>query len=163
MDFRNATRTLNDIAEEVTSEQGGQALKLALERVKRLEQFHTFMVEQAAKGFKSAAGWSVTSADKKTIGINGRKLQWLDMYTKPEYTRHLVELIQGFILSPTATKNMKLRERTQAMTNASLFLFTFFKENASARKMAADMAAKAAEEFDLDADSIKQLVPEAFE
>ena len=163
MDFRNATRALNDIAEEITSEQGGQALKLALERVKRLEQFHAFMVEQAAKGFKAAGGWSVTSADKKTIGINGRKLQWLDMYTKPEYTRHLVELIQGFILSPNAVKNMKLRERTQAMTNASLFLFTFFKENASARKMAADMAAKAAEEFDLDADSIKQLVPEAFE
>ncbi|MBP5319977.1 MAG: protein kinase [Kiritimatiellae bacterium] len=163
LDFRNAARTLNDLADEVTGESALQALKIAQERVNRLEQFHTFLVEQTEKGYKVPAGWSVTSADKRNIVVNGHKLPWTDLYTKPEHTRRLVELINGLILSPTATKNMKLRERTQAMTNASLFLFTFYKDNASAKKMASDLATKAAEAFDLDADLIKQLVPEAFE
>ena len=61
-----------------------------------------------------------------------------------------------------ATKNLKLREKTKLMTNASLCLALFYKEIPSAQELAKTLATSAAKQFEADADSIKQLLPAFF-
>jgi serine/threonine protein kinase len=160
LDFRNASRVLKDLDEEITTEKGKDALVTARERVNRIEKFHEFMVEHA-KGFKSPRGWTITDADKRSMTVGGQKIPWAEVYSKQ--ARVVAEMIQGLINSPEAAKAMKLRERTQIMTDTALFLTVFYKDSEGSQTLAKSLATEAAKLFDLDADIIKQLLPKAFE
>lgn len=161
LDFRNASRILKNLAEELKTDEGRDFLVTARERVNRLQDFHEFMVASCKEGYKSAKGWATTAADKRSLMVGGQRTPWLEVYTKRAGV--VMELINGLIDSDAARKKMKLREHSRAMTNAALFLRTFYRDNSSAQKRAADLVTKAAEEFELDADLMKQLIPEAFE
>ena len=151
---------MSEAGDEFSSAEGKAALAIARSRVSRLEAFHNYIVECCNKGYKSSKGWTVDKADKRTVTVNKRPLSWTEVYTKQ--MAMVSELIFSFVRDTRATKDMKLRERSRRATDAALFLCTFYPDNASAKKLAYGMAVKAAEEFEPDADTIKQLIPEAF-
>ncbi len=160
LQFREAIRVLKDLTEEMTTQEAKDAVALALERVNRIKDFHTYLVEKVP-GFKAARGWAVDSADQKNLSVGGRKILWTEVYAS--HLEIVAELINGLVMDEKATKDMRLREKTRLMTNASLCLAFFYKEVPSAQERAKTLATSAAQQFDVDADSIKQLVPEFFQ
>lgn len=160
LEFRGAARALKDMRDGLETKGGLDALEVAEERVKRVKEFHEYMVKNVP-GFKSARGWSVESADNKTMSVANRKIPWTEVYEK---RMDIVgELINGMVIDPQATKDLRLRERTRLMTNAALCLNVFYKDVASAQERAKTLAHDAAQQFDMDADIIRKLLPEFFE
>jgi hypothetical protein len=160
LQFREAIRVIKELTEELTTTEAKDAAALALERVNRVKDFHTFLVEKVP-GFKAARGWAVDSADQKNLSVGGKKIAWVEVYASR--LEIVGELIKGLVMDEKATKDMRLREKTRLMTNAALCLSLFYKEIPSAQELAKTLATQAAQQFDVDADSIKQLVPEFFQ
>ena len=159
LQFRDALRALKDLTDGLETKGGLDEQVLAEDRVNRVKEFHSFLVEKST-GFKSSVGWSVEAADQKSLTVSGKKIPWVDVYaTQPRVIR---ELIDGMIMSEQANKNLRLREKTRLMTNAALCLSLFYKDMASAQEFAKQLATSAAQQFDADADTIKQLLPEFF-
>jgi hypothetical protein len=159
LQFRDALRTFKDLTEELETKGGLDALAVAEERVTRVKDFHTYLVEKVP-GFKSSRGWSVEAADQKNMTVTGKKIPWVDVYaTRLDI---VAELVNGLVKDEQATKALRLREKTRLMTNAALCLTLFYKEMASAQEFAKQLATSAAQQFDVDADSIKQLLPDFF-
>jgi hypothetical protein len=159
LQFREAIRMLKELADELTTQEGKDAAALALERVNRVKDFHTYLVEKVP-GFKASRGWSIDSADQKNLSVGGKKIAWVEVYASR--VDIVGTLINEMVMDEKATKDMRLREKTRLMTNASLCLALFYKEIPSAQERAKKLANDAAQQFDVDADSIKQLVPEFF-
>ena len=160
LQFRDVVRTLKELADEVQTQEAKDAVALALERVNRVKDFHTYLVEKVP-GFKSARGWSIDSADQKNLSVGGKKILWTEVYASR--LDIVAEMINGLVMDEKATKDLRLREKTRLMTNASLCLALFYKEVPSAQERAKKLANDAAQQFDVDADSIKQLLPEFFQ
>jgi hypothetical protein len=133
---------------------------VALDRINRIKDFHAYLVEKVP-GYKAARGWSIDSADPKALSVGGHKIQWTEVYEKR--LDIVGELVNGLVMDPAATKNLRLREKTRLMTNAALCLNLFYKEVPSAQERAKTLANEAAKQFDVDADIIKQLLPEFFQ
>jgi len=159
LQFREALRMLKDISDGLETKEGMDALNVATERVNRVKDFHTYLVEKVP-GFKSARGWSVDSADQKALSVAGKKVQWVEVYASR--LDIVAELINGLVMDEQATKSLKLRDKTRLMTNASLCLALFYRDMPSAQERAKQLATLAAKQFELDADSIKQLLPTFF-
>lgn len=159
LQFREATRAIKLVADEMETDEGKLAAAIALERVNRVKDFHTYLVEKVV-GFKSSRGWSIDGADHRNLSVAGRKIPWTEVFEKR--MEIVGELVMGLVLDDQATKAMRLREKTRLMTNASLCLNLFYKSVPSAQELAKRLANDAAQQFDVDADSIKQLLPEFF-
>ena len=159
LQFREALRMLKDISDGLETKEGIDALNLATERINRVKEFHTNLVEKVA-GFKSARGWSVDSADQKVLSVAGKKVQWVEVYASR--LDIVAELINGLVMDEQATKSLRLREKARLMTNASLCLALFYKDMPSAQERAKTLAISAVKQFEADADSIKQLLPAFF-
>ena len=159
LQFREALRMLKDISDGLETKEGMDALNVATERVNRVKDFHMYLVEKVP-GFKSARGWSVDSADQKALSVAGKKVQWVEVYASR--LDIVAELINGLVMDEQATKSLKLRDKTRLMTNASLCLALFYRDMPSAQERAKQLATLAAKQFELDADSIKQLLPTFF-
>ena len=159
LQFREALRMLKDISDGLETKEGMDALNLATERINRVKDFHAYLVEKVP-GFKSARGWAVDSADQKVLSVAGKKVQWVEVYASR--LEIVGELIKGLVMDEQATKNLKLREKTKLMTNAALCLALFYKDMPSAQELAKTLATSAAKQFEVDADSIKQLLPGFF-
>ncbi len=159
LQFREAARALKDLTDGLETKGGLDELALAEERVNRVKEFHAYLVEKVP-GFKSSRGWSIESADKDNLSVAGKKIQWVDVYaTRLDI---VAELINGLVMDEKAIKGLGLRQKTRLMTNASLCLALFYKDMPSAQEKAKQLAAKAALDFEADADSIKQLLPAFF-
>jgi len=159
LQFRDAGRALKDLTDDLETKSGLDALATAQERVTRLEAFHKYLVDKAV-GYKSSRGWSIEAADAKTLTVANKKIAWVDVFgSRPEI---VAELINGLVMDDQATKNMRLREKTTLMTNAALCLSLFYKDMPSAVERAKQLAVKAAQDFDADADVIKRLLPTFF-
>ena len=159
LQFREAIGVLKVLKEELATDEAKVTLAVALDRVNRLKEFHAFLVEKV-KGFKSARGWAVDSADLKTLSVGGIKIPWVDVYTKrPEI---IGEFINELVRSEKATQSMKLSEKAKVMTHAALCLNLFYKDVPSAQELAKQLALSAAQQFDVEADTIKQLLPHFF-
>lgn len=159
LQFREATRALKDLTDGLETKGGLDALAVAEERITRVKDFHDYLVAKVP-GFKSSRGWAITAADPKTLTVGGKKILWVDVYaTRLEI---VAELINGLVRDEQATKSLRLREKTRLMTNASLCLALFYKESTSAQEVAKKLATDAAQQFDVDADSIKLLLPDFF-
>jgi myosin heavy subunit len=161
--FREATRALRDMKERLeTPEAEGVAL-IVLERVRRLQDFHEFLIKKAP-GYKSGFGWSIDSADAKALSVGGKKVPWADVFENTQKQQAVVvELIRGLITSDQAAKTLGLREKTRMMTNAALCFKLFYSDTPKAMEYAKNLANEAARQFEADADDIKQLLPEFFE
>ncbi len=159
LQFREAVRVLDALTEEVASQEAKAAIVIAVERVNRVKDFHNYLVEKVP-GFKSRPGWIIESADQKFLTVAGKKISWVDVYaTRLDI---VAELIRGLVMDEQATKSLRLREKTRLMTNASLCLALFYQESMSAKEVAKKLATDAAQLFDVDADNIRQLLPEFF-
>ena len=159
LQFRDAIGVLKVLKEELSTDEAKVTLAIALDRVNRLKEFHTFLVEKV-KGFKSARGWSVDGADLKNLSVGGIKIPWVEVYTKrPEI---IGEFINELIRSEKATQSMKLSEKAKLLTHAALCLNLFYKDVPSAQELAKQLALSAAQQFDVEADTVKQLLPHFF-
>ena len=94
------------------------------------------------------------------MSVAGKKVQWVEVYASR--LDIVAELINGLVMDEQATKSLKLRDKTRLMTNASLCLALFYRDMPSAQERAKQLATLAAKQFELDADSIKQLLPTFF-
>ena len=158
--IRDATRMLRTLNDELETKGGLEAQVVAQERVNRIEEFHKYLVEKTP-GFKSSRGWSIEAADAKDVTVAGKKITWAEIFSS---RMDIVgELVNGLVANETATKNMRLRERTRLETNAALCLAMFYNDTPSAVERAKQMATQAAENFEADAEIIHQLMPEFFE
>ena len=158
--FRDAIRTVKELKEELETPEAQETAAVALDRINRIKDFHDYLVG-AVPGFKSARGWSIDGADVKNLSVGGRKILWTEVYEKR--LDIVGELINELVANEQATKNLRLRERTRVMTNAAICLNFFYNEIPSAKERAKALATEAARLFDIDADNIKNLLPEFFE
>ena len=160
LQIREATRLLHSLTDSLETKGGLDEQAIMEERIKRIEELHKYMVEKAP-GFKSMRGWSIETADAKTVTVGGKKVTWSEIFeSRMEIAG---ELINGLVMNPQATKNMRLRERTRLEVNAALCLVMFYGDVPSAVERAKQIATQAAENFEVDADIIKKLMPEFFE
>ncbi|NLF99251.1 MAG: protein kinase [Lentisphaerae bacterium] len=158
--FRDAIRTVKELKEELETPEAQETAAVSLDRINRIKDFHDYLVG-AVPGFKSARGWSIDGADVKNLSVGGRKILWTEVYEKR--LDIVGELINELVANEQATKNLRLRERTRVMTNAAICLNFFYNEIPSAKERAKALATEAARLFDIDADNIKNLLPEFFE
>jgi hypothetical protein len=158
LQFREVTRALKDVKDGLETPEAQELASIAIERVNRLKDFHEYLIKRAP-GFKSRYGWSVDGADAKSLSVGGKKVPWTEAFTNPKI---IAELVQGLVSDEQATKDLRLREKTRMMTNAAICLNLFHKELEAFQKKAKELANDAATQFDLDADNIKQLLPEFF-
>jgi len=160
LQFREAIRMLKDLADGLETQEAKDSLATALDRVNRIKDFHEYLVGKVP-GYKSARGWAISAADQKNLSVGATKILWTEVYAKR--LDIVGELINGLVKDEQATKSMRLREKTRVMTNAALCLNLFYKEIPSAQELAKALATEAARQFDVDADVIKQLLPEFFQ
>jgi len=157
--FRDALRLLDIAGEEIETDQAKMALSIAKDRINRLKSFHEYLVEKTP-GFKSARGWSVTSADKNYLVVGSTKVPWVEVYTSK--IEIVAEFINMLVLDKEIRKEMRIREHTRLMTNAALFLSVFYADMPAAQEKAKNLAQDAVTQFDVDADIIKGLLPQFF-
>lgn len=159
LQFREAARALKNLTDDFETKGGLDALNVAEDRVNRVRDFHVFLAEKSV-GFKSSRGWAIEASDPRNLTVAGKKITWVDVFgTHPEI---VAELINGLITDEQAAKNLRLRERTTLMTNAALCLSLFYSDMPSAQERAKQLATQAAQDFDVDADTVKQLLPSFF-
>lgn len=162
LDFSQADRNLREINDAIVTDGGRTALMTARDRVRRLRKFHEFIYTKA-KGYHSAKGWVISNTDKKYLNVGKNKVQWRDVYN--ERIEIFGELVMQFIGNSRSPmlREMKLKDRTDLMTNAALALSTFCATHPSAMKLARELAKSAAEKMEAYSDDIKMLVPVLFD
>jgi hypothetical protein len=161
--FREATRALREVKDALETPEAQGAALVALERVSRIKDFHEFLIKKAP-GYKSGYGWAIDGADAKALSVGGRKVPWADVFENtPRQQAVVVELIRGLVIGEQAAKAMGLREKTRMMTNAALCFKLFYSDSPPAMEYAKKLATDAAAQFEIDAEDIKQLLPEFFE
>jgi hypothetical protein len=159
LQFREAARALKDLTDGLETKGGLDALAVAEDRVNRVKEFCAYLAEKSV-GYKSSRGWSIEASDAKSLTVAGKKIAWVDVFnTRPEIVG---ELVNGLVVNEQAAKGMRLREKVTLMTNASLCLSLFYKDMPTALELAKQLATKAAQDFDVDADTVKALLPEFF-
>ena len=160
LQFREAIRAIKGLEDELETPEAKDTAATALDRVNRIKDFHEYLVKKVT-GYKSARGWAISAADQKSLTVGTTKIQWVEVYEKR--IDIVGELVNGLVRDEQATKTLRLREKTRVMTNAALCLNLFYKEIPSAQELAKTLATDAAKQFDVDADIIKQLLPEFFQ
>jgi len=159
LQFREAVRSLRTLSSALDTKGGLDAQATVEERIKRIEEFHKYLVEKSS-GYKSSKGWAIETADAKTVTVSGKKIPWTEIFeTRMEI---VAELVNGLVTNVQATKNMRLRERTRLETNAALCLSLFYSEDPRYVERAKQIATQAVTNFEQDADAIKKLMPEFF-
>lgn len=159
LSFRDAVKTLRELRSSLETDEGTTAATLAIDRVNRIKEFHSYLISKV-KGFQSRRGWSVETADMKSLKVGSVNISWQDVYNKrPEI---VAEFINELVRNDTATRDLKLSEKTKLLTNAALTLNLFYKELPSAQELAKQLATTAAQQFEIEAPIIKQLLPEFF-
>ncbi len=156
--FSSALRMLNDLTNELETDKGRLALLTAKERVNRIEEFHNYIVGKAA-GYKSSRGWMISEADERWLVVGRTKMFWKDFYAD-RYVE-AADLISTNV-GPLVKEQMRIREHTRLLTNAALFLSTFYPDKPGAQEFARKMANDAAGQFAIEADTVKALLPQFF-
>lgn len=161
LDFNQADRNLRDISDNITTDDGRYAYLTARERIRRLKDFHNFLITKS-KGYHSAKGWVINDTDRQYLTVGKNKVQWREVYN--ERIDIFGELIMQFVGNSRSPmlRQMGLKEKTKLMTDAALALSIFCASNQNAMKLARDLAQTAATKMEAYADDIKALVPALF-
>jgi len=156
-EFRDALRTYRNVT--VSTKEGLDAVATAEDRVKRIDAFHEFLVKRTP-GFKSSRGWIIDAADAKFLTVGGKKIAWTEIYqTRIDIIGELVAML---VIDPQGTKGMGLRDRSRLMTNTAICLSIFYADMPPVVERAKQLAQKAAADFEIDAPTIKALLPAFF-
>ncbi len=154
--FHDAMRNLNLTAGELTTKGGTDALDIAKERVRRIEEVIKHLLNKV-QGYKSPKGWMIEEADMKTLTVSSKKITWSDVFnTRMEVVS---ELFNSLVLNPEMTKNMRVRERTRLEVGTAICLWMYYRDVTTAVERAKQIATKATQEFAADAELTKQLMP----
>ncbi|MEI6645373.1 MAG: serine/threonine-protein kinase [bacterium] len=154
--FRDATRNLSLISSELSTQGGQEALEISKERVRRVEEVIKHIIGKA-QGYKSPKGWVIEEADMKTLTVNSKKIAWADIFnTRMEIVN---ELFNALIFNSELTKAMRMRERTRLEVGAALCLWMYYRDVPTAVERAKQIATKATQAFEADAELTKQLMP----
>jgi serine/threonine protein kinase len=156
--FSSALRMLNDLTNELGTDKGRLALLTAKERVSRIEEFHNYIVGKAS-GYKSSRGWVISEADERWLVVGKTKMFWKDFYA--ERYVEAADLISASV-GPQVKEQMRIREHTRLLTNAALFLSVFYPDKPGAQEFARKLANEAAGQFEVEADTVKSLLPQFF-
>ena len=103
--FREVFRALRELKEDLETPEAQDTASVAIDRVTRIKDFHEYLVS-AVPGFKSARGWSIDSADARSLSVGGRKIPWVDVYK--ERLDIVGELINELAANPENTKKTEL-------------------------------------------------------
>lgn len=154
--FDSAMRNLRLTEGELTTKGGQDALMLAQERVRRIEEAIKHIMSNI-QGYKSPKGWMIEAVDAKMLTVSSKKIAWSDIFnTRMEVVN---ELFNAMVFDPEITKKMRVRERTRLEVSAAICLWTFYREVPTAVERAKQIASKASLEFTADAESNKALMP----
>jgi DNA polymerase III psi subunit len=154
--FHDAMRNLNLTAGELTTKGGTDALDIAKERVRRIEEVIKHLLNKV-QGYKSPKGWMIEAADMKTLTVSSKKITWSDVFnTRMEVVN---ELFNSLVLNPEMTKSMRVRERTRLEVGTAICLWMYYRDVSTAVERAKQIATKASQEFAADAELTKQLMP----
>lgn len=154
--FDSAMRNLRLTEGELNTKGGQEALLVAQERVRRIEEAIKHIMSNV-QGYKSPKGWMVEAVDAKTLTVSSKKIAWADVFnTRMEVVN---ELVNAMIFDPEMTKKMRVRERTRLEVSAAICLWTFYREVPTAVERAKQIATKASQEFASDMESNKALMP----
>jgi RIO-like serine/threonine protein kinase len=160
LQFRDAMRNLNTMAGEVTTKGGTEAMEIAKERVRRIEEAIKYVLNKA-QGYKSPKGWVIEAVDTKTLTVSSKKIAWADVFnTRMEVVN---ELFNALVLDPAMTKDMRVRERTRLEVGTAICLWMYYRDVATAVERAKQIATKASQDFAADAELTKQLMPGVLE
>ena len=154
--FHEAMRALNLVVSELSTKGGTDALDIAKERVRRVEEVIKYIINKA-QGYKSPKGWVIEAVDMKTLTVSSKKITWADIFnTRMEIVN---ELFNALIFSPEMTKGMRVRERTRLEVGTALCLWMYYRDVPTAVERAKQIATKATQEFEADAELTKLLMP----
>lgn len=154
--FDSAMRNLRLTEGELTTKGGQDALMLAQERARRIEEAIKYMLNKA-QGFKSKKGWIIEDVDTKMVTVSSKKIAWAEIFNSRMDVVN--DLFNDLILVTENTKNMRVRERTRLEVSTALCLWLFYRDVPSAVERAKQVATKASQEFAADVESNKALMP----
>jgi serine/threonine protein kinase len=158
--FHDAMRNLNLTAGELTTKGGTDALDIAKERVRRIEEVIKHVLNKAL-GYKSPKGWMIEAVDMKSLTVSSKKITWSDVFnTRMEVVN---ELFNSLIFNAEMTKGMRVRERTRLEVGTAICLWMYYRDVSTAVERAKQIATKASQEFAADAELTKQLMPGVLE
>jgi serine/threonine protein kinase len=156
MRFDSAMRKLRLTEDELTTDGGKEALMVALERVRRIEEAIKFILNNI-QGYKSPKGWLIEAVEPKTLTVSSKKITWEEVFTSRMEVVN--ELFNVTIMNSELTKNMRVRERTRLEVSGALFLLTYYREIPAAVERVKKVANDATKEFPSDGEKNKMLMP----
>jgi serine/threonine protein kinase len=156
MRFDAAMRKLRFTEDELKTEVGKEALLVAMERVRRIEEGIKYVVNNI-QGYKSPKGWLIEAVEPRTLTVSSKQIKWEEVFT----TRLEVvnELFNVTIFNPEKTKELRVRERTRLEVSGALCLWMYYREIPAAVERAKQVALKATQEFASDTEKNKALLP----
>jgi len=156
LQFHEAMRNLNAMAGEVTTKGGTDAMEIAKERIRRIEEAIKYVLNKA-QGYKSPKGWVIEAVDTKTLTVSSKKIAWADVFNiRMEVVN---ELFNALVLDPEMTKDMRVRERTRLEVGTAICLWVYYRDVATAVERAKQIVIKASQDFPADVELTKQLIP----
>jgi serine/threonine protein kinase len=156
MRFDAAMRKLRFTEDELKTEGGKEALLVAMERVRRVEEAIKYVVNNI-QGYKSPKGWLIEAVEPRTLTVSSKQIKWEEVFT----TRLEVvnELFNVTIFNAEKTKELRVRERTRLEVSGALCLWMYYREIPAAVERAKQVALKATQEFASDTEKNKVLLP----
>jgi len=156
MRFDSAMRKLRLTEDELTTDGGKEALMVALERVRRIEEAIKYVVNNI-QGYKSPKGWLIEAVEPRTLTVSSKQIKWEEVFTT--HMEVVNELFNVTVFNAERTKDMRVRERTRLEVSGALCLWMYYREIPAAVERAKQIAIKATQEFTSDAEKNKKLLP----
>jgi hypothetical protein len=144
--YADAQRALRALEEEIKSDPGRQALRLAQDRAQGLADLRDFWVQSLNAGnFRAPAGWSVAKASNRSLTVRSASGKVDEVPWERIGVNQIVPFIQFYLLDEQQARELKLRERITQSIRAALYCTLFGDGREAAREMAAKLVAKALE------------------
>ncbi len=156
MRFDSAMRKLRLTEDELTTDGGKEALMVALERVRRIEEAIKYVVNNI-QGYKSPKGWLIEAVEPRTLTVSSKQIKWEEVFTT--HMEVVNELFNVTVFNAERTKDMRVRERTRLEVSGALCLWMYYREIPAAVERAKQIGIKATQEFTSDAEKNKKLLP----
>lgn len=162
--YADVLRELQRLDDQMKSNEGKQALKLATKRVSGLQDLRDFMIVRLnTVPFKSIQGWSVEKAGVRSLTIRSSSGKTDEVPLNKVGVAQMAQFIKFYLQDEQETRALRLRERFAQTVNAAIYCLTFGGDSESARAMAKALTQKAVEMMPTERDETLRLLPEMAE
>jgi uncharacterized Zn ribbon protein len=155
--FKEAQETLRVTTDHLKTKQGLEKAELLQDRIKRIEEFHTFLSKNV-KDFKLAKGGIIDASDLSTLTISGKNVQWVDVYT--DHKDILDDMINGRVFDEKSLNRLSGQEKNRLLVNVATCLSLFYPDSPDLISQTKQKLYKVFKTSQEDADTIKRLLPE---